>query len=99
MDVVLKNLTGSEPYVFMDDVIMFADSIEEHARLLEHVLQRFDTANLLLQPGKCVFAQPRLQYLGYIVTRDGIEAAPDIVKAVRNYLVPKTVKDVRFFWY
>jgi hypothetical protein len=81
----------------MDDVIIFADTIEENARRLEHVLQRFDRPNLLLQPGKCVFAQPRVQYLGYIVSRDSIEAAPDKVEAVRKYPVPKTVKDVRSF--
>jgi hypothetical protein len=97
MDVVLKNLTVSEVYVFMDDVIIFADTIEEHTRRVEHVLQRFDRANLLLQSGKCLFAQPRVQYLGYRVSRDGIEAAPDKVKAVRNYSVPKTVKDLRSF--
>jgi hypothetical protein len=44
-----------------------------------------------------VFAHPKLQYLGYIVSQDGIEAAPDKVKAVRNYPIPKTVKDVRSF--
>jgi hypothetical protein len=95
--LVLNNLTGSEAYVFMDDVTIFADTIVERVRRLEHVLQRFEGVNLQLQPGKCVFAQPKVQYLGYIVSQDGIEAAPDKVKAVRNYPVPKTVKQVRSF--
>ena len=81
MDIVLRNLTGTECYVFIDDVILFADTIEEHACRLKHVLQRFEKAHLQLQPGKCVFAQSQVQYLGYIVSRDGITASPDKVKA------------------
>jgi hypothetical protein len=76
MDMVLRNLTGAECWVFLDDLIIFADTIEEHAQRLEHVLQRFEKANLKLQPAKCTFAQPQVQYLGYIVSRDGITASP-----------------------
>jgi hypothetical protein len=54
--VVLRNLTGKECFVFIDEVILFSDTIQEHARRLEHVLQRFEKANLQLQPEKCVFA-------------------------------------------
>ena len=60
IDVVLRNLTGTECFVFIDDVILFSDTIQEHARRLEHVLQRFEKANLQLQPEKCLFAQPQV---------------------------------------
>ena len=60
-----------------------------------HVLERFDRANLQLQPGKCVFAQPQVKYLGYIVSRDGIRASPDKTKAIKIFPVPKNVKKVR----
>ena len=53
MDLVLRDLVGNEAYVFID-VIVYGNTIEEHARLLGHVLERFDRANLKLQPGKCV---------------------------------------------
>ena len=97
MDVVLRDLIGNELYVFIDDVIVFSNTIEEHAARLEHVLQRFAKANLQLQPGKCVFAQPQVEYLGYIVSRGGISASPDKTKAVRNYPTPVNVKEVRSF--
>jgi len=51
MDIVLKNLVGTECWVFIDDVIIFSKSAEEHALRLENVLGRFDEANLLLHPG------------------------------------------------
>ena len=97
MDVVLRDLTGTECWIFLDDLIVFSDTIEEHASRLEHVLQRFERANLQLQPAKCVFAKPQVQYLGYIVSRDGITASPDKVKAVRQYQTPRSVKDVRSY--
>jgi hypothetical protein len=92
MDVVLRDLTGTECWIFLDNLIVFADTIEEHASRLEHVLQRFEKANLQLEPAKCVFAQPQVQYLGYVVSRDGIIASPDKVKAVRQYPIPKNVR-------
>ena len=96
MDVLLKNSVGAECCVFIDDVI-FSNTAEEHTLRLENVLHRFDEANLQLHPGKCVFAQPQVQYLGFILSRDGISASPDKVKAVRQYPTPKSVKDFRAY--
>jgi hypothetical protein len=83
--------------VFIDDVIIFSNTADEHALRLENVLYRFDVVNLQLHPGKCVFAQPQVQYLGFILSGDGISASPDKVKAVRQYPTPKSVKDVRAY--
>jgi len=69
MDIVLKNLVCAECWVFMDDVIVFSKSAEEHAEAGK-VLRRFDEANLQLHSGKCVFAQPKVQYLGRYTFRE-----------------------------
>jgi hypothetical protein len=84
-------------WVYIDDVILFSDTDEEHARRLENVLQRFEQANLQLHPGKCVFAQPQVRCIGFVFSERGVLASPDKVKAVRKYLTPKKVKDVRKF--
>ena len=97
MDTVLKNLVGTECFVYIDDIVIFSSTAEEHALRLENVLRRFDQANLQLHPGKCVFAQPRVQYLGFVLSEDGISASPDKIKAVKDYPVPQNVKDVRAF--
>jgi hypothetical protein len=70
MDGVLKDLIGTECYVFLDNVILCSKTPEEHAHGLEHVLQRFDKANLQLHPGKCVIAQPQVKYLGYVLQKE-----------------------------
>jgi hypothetical protein len=92
MYVVLKNLVGTECWVFIDDVIIFSKSAEEHAQRLENVSQRFDKANLQLRPEKCVFAQSRVQYLGFVLTEAGVSASPEKAKVVQNYPVPKVSK-------
>ena len=97
MDVVLKNLVGTESCVFLDDIIICSESTEQHDLRLENVLQRFDQANLQLHPGKCLFAQPKVQYLCYVLSEDGVATSSDKVKAVKYYPTPKNVKDVRAF--
>ena len=64
---------------------------------LSNILGRFDEANLQLHPRKCDFAKSQVQYLGYILSENGISASPEKVKAVRQYRNTKIVSDVRAF--
>jgi len=97
MDTVLKNLVGTDSFVFIDDIILFSSSAEEYARRLERVLQGFDRANLQLHPGKCVFAQPQVQYLGFVLSENGVVASPEKVNGVQNFPTPTCVEEVRSF--
>jgi hypothetical protein len=97
MDTVPKHLVGTECWIFLDDVIVYSKSAEEHAARLRNVLRRFHEANLQLNPEKCVFTQPQVQYLGFVLSERGISASPDKVKAIRQYPAPKNVRDVRAF--
>jgi hypothetical protein len=72
-------------------------SAQEHALRLENVLLRFDNANLQLHLGKCEFAKSHVQYLGFILSENGVAVSADKVKAVREYPTPKNAKDVRAF--
>jgi hypothetical protein len=65
MDVLLKNLVGFECSVFVDEIIIFSSTAEENALRFENAFRRFDEASLQLHPGKCVFAQSKVQYLGF----------------------------------
>jgi hypothetical protein len=84
MDIVLKDLIGEDCYVFLDDVIIYSRTIEEHAARLEKVLKRFEAANLQLHPEKCVIAQSQVNYLGYVLGQRGRTASTDKVKAVKT---------------
>jgi hypothetical protein len=97
MDIVQRNLIGTQVFIFIDDLIIFSDTAEEHAQRLKEVLRRLDKANLQLNPGKCEIAQPEVRYLGYVLSEKGVSASSDKVTAIRQYPVPKNVKDLRAF--
>ena len=61
------------------------------------MLQRFERMNLQLHPGNCVFAQPQVQYLGFVLSENGVAASPEKVKAVQNFPTSTCVKEVRSF--
>ena len=94
MDVVLKDLIGTY-CIYLDDLILFSKTAEEHAEKLERVLEIFEMSNLQLHPGQCVIAQPQVKYLGYVLS--GVSTSSDKVDAVRNYPTPRNAKDVRAF--
>jgi len=64
---------------------------------LENVLRRFDEAILQLHTGKFGFAQPKVQYLGFVPSENGVSASTDKMKAVRKYPTPTNVREVRAF--
>jgi hypothetical protein len=61
------------------------------------VFQRLRTANLKLNVEKCVFASPKVEYLGHVISKAGIEPNPKKTEVIRNYPQPKKLKEVRAF--
>ena len=97
MNQVLRGLNWKILLVYMDDIVIFSNTFEEHLSHLDIVFSRLRDANLTLQPAKCNFAAPTVAYLGHYLTPNGIEVDPSEVDAVRTFPTPKTVKDVRSF--
>lgn len=83
--------------VYLDDILVFSRSLEEHLEHLKTVIQRLSSVGLKLKPAKCRFVQEELEYLGHIVSRDGLRTTPRLVSAVRDFPVPRAVQDVRRF--
>ena len=97
MDKVLSGLQGIELFVYMDDIVIYADSLEEHTRKLRTLFKRLERANLTLQPEKCSFLRKEVGYLGHIISRDGVKPDPLKVEAVRKFSQPKNAKNIKQF--
>ena len=69
----------------------------EHIERLRWVFNKLVQAGLKLKPKKCEFFNSKISYLGHIVSSKGIETDPKRVEAVKNWVVPKTVTDIRSF--
>ena len=88
---------------YLDDILIYSETMDEHSTLLEEVFRRLKAANLKLKLSKCKFALQELLYHGYKISERGIE--PDDSKIIlRDYPPPKSVAEVRSFlgmagWY
>ena len=97
MECILSGLNNSECLIYLDDVIVFSTSFQEHMERLHRVLTKLKDAGLLLKLSKCKFAQDEVPYLGFIVSARGVQPNPEKIKAVLNYPVPDNFKALRQF--
>ena len=97
MNSVLRDYIGKFAFVYIDDIIVYSNSIEEHVRHLDMILQQLKDHGLQLKRSKCTFASPSVQLLGYTVTKHGISPQEEKVSAVKNMLPPQNVSELRSF--
>jgi len=83
--------------VYLDNVLIFSDTFEAHLVHLRQVLQRFQTAGLKLKPSKCHFICQRVEYLGHVITPQGISPNNNWIVAISDFPIPTSVKEVRQF--
>ena len=76
MDLILSGLQGIELFVYIDDIVIYADSLEEHSRKLRTLLARLQNAGLALQPEKCRFLRHEIGYLGHVISSEGVKPDP-----------------------
>ena len=68
---------------YLDDILIFSKTLQEHDRHLRLVMDRLVEAGLKLNPAKCTFLQQEVEYLGYTITADGLKTAQRHLRAVR----------------
>ena len=83
--------------IYIDDVLVFSRTVEEHLRHLRAAIQRIEEAGLKLQPAKCHFAHREVEYLRHRVTPDGLKTNQRLVEAVTMFQTPTVVNGVRRF--
>ena len=83
--------------IYLDDVIIFSYTFEEHIERLEAVFSRVKQHNQKLKPSKCEFLRSEVDYLGHVVSEEGIRTDPEKTKAVKDWPVRKNVKEVRVY--
>ena len=97
MELVLAGLQWKSCLVYLDDVIIVGRTFSEHLCNLTEVLSRIREAGLKLKPAKCTFCSLQVDFLGHIVSRDGVHPDPGKVEKVANWPRPQTRKEVQQF--
>ena len=94
MDAVLAGLKWNILLVYIDDIIVFSPSFDQHLLDLKQVFDRLRAAVLKLKPKKCHLFQEELVCLGHVVSADGIKPDPQKTRAIREMRIPDDAKEL-----
>jgi len=97
MDNVLAEFNGKFCLIYLDDIIVFSTSLQEHINHLSSIFKKLTLANLKLQPDKSEFLKKELEYLGHIVTEKGVKPNPKKIETIKAFPMPKTRKEIKSF--
>lgn len=97
INTALSGLTGTRCFVFLDDIVIYANSLTEHDTKLREVFGRIRRYNLKLQPGKCDFLRKEVSYLGHVITAEGVRPDSEKVKVIENFPRPESAKQLKTF--
>jgi hypothetical protein len=97
MNSVLRKYLDKFVIVFIDDILIYSKTREEHEEHLELVLQTLREHQLYAKYSKCEFYQSKVQYLGHVISGEGIFVDPKKVKSILDWPVLKDVSDIRSF--
>lgn len=84
-------------YYYVDDFVLLSSTFEEHLQLLKEVAKTMKKANLSISREKSSFCYTRVAFLGYVLTKDGLQANNERIQPIHDYPRPKTIKELRRF--
>ena len=94
---VLHGVEGKFAVAYLDDILVFSRTYEEHLKHIEDVFNRLGAANFSLNKSKCHFVKAEIDYLGHVISSNGIRPNPEKVRAIQTLDPPTNVKGVRSF--
>ena len=95
MEGILQGLDNVT--VHLDDILVTGKTQKEHLRNLDNVLDRLENAGLRLKRKKCAFMLPSVEYLGHIISAEGLQPTTDKIHAIMEAPVPTDVTQLRSF--
>ena len=94
---MMDEILGDLPFctVYIDDILVFSSSPEQHMKHLRIILHRLRQHGLLLHPGKCTFATDSIEFLGHTITSKGVTPMKEKVEAILSFPPPTTIKSLQ----
>jgi hypothetical protein len=97
MDKILHKETRKFAIPYLDDIIVFSNSLEDHKKHLEIVMGKMKAAGISLNKKKCRLFREEIKILGHVVSERKIKPDPEKLLAIQNYEKPSTIKEIRAF--
>lgn len=98
MNLIFAELLRRGVLVFMDDILIYTETLEQHVTILQKVLTILEQHDFLIKKSKCSFARTTVEYLGHVISAQGVSTEPSKVQAVQQWLTPKSVRQLRGFF-
>lgn len=97
MSIVLRGLVGEKCLVYLDDIIIFSKSFDDHLNDLRSIFDRLRQSGLTLKPTKCNFYQEKIDFLGHVVSADGVHVDSSKIDNVKNWPTPQSKSELKAF--
>ena len=97
MNTILREFLDHGVVVYLDDILIYSKSLEDHKALIKQVLARLERDDLAISLKKSVFHVDTVEYLGYVVGKDGVTMSKKKVESILSWKPPQSVKDVQIF--
>lgn len=97
MNYILGDYIGHICYVYLDDIIIIGYNLNNHLENIEKVLKRLSDFNLKIQLDKCEFLKKETEFLGHVITSDGIKPDPTKINKILDWKIPISPKEIKQF--
>lgn len=97
MNNVLSGIQGIKCFVYLDDIVIYGNSLQSHNEKMLEIFERLRIHKLQLHPDKCEFLHKEVIYLGHKISENGVKPDPGKVEKVKEFPKPKNVKDIKSF--
>ena len=94
MNEVLKKFLGKFVIVYLDDILIFKKTLDEHLLHIRRVLERLREEKMLINLKKCSFVKRELVYLGFVISSEGLKMDLEKVKAILEWPTPRSATEV-----
>lgn len=97
MNQVFQDFLRKFVLIFFDDILIYNSTVESHLEHMKLVFGILQKNQLLAKRSKCSFRQSSIRFLGHIISHEGVNPDPNKIKAVMDWPIPKTIKQLRGF--
>ncbi|GBP03435.1 Retrovirus-related Pol polyprotein from transposon 297 [Eumeta japonica] len=97
MNETLRDFINKTCVVYLDDILIFSTSLKEHVKAITDIFRVLEAANLKIQVDKCNFMKKETEFLGHILTKEGLKPNPNKIKVIQELELPRTEKQIKSF--
>src|ERR1700720_3235837 len=97
MNDIFSDLLDLFVVVYLDDILIYSEDPEQHVEHVREVLRRLRKNGLFLNPAKCDFHAETMEYLGFVLSPNGLSMDTAKVKVIQEWPTLRKVKDIQFF--